>query len=116
MRVIMMMLPFGPVLACSGGGGESTAPPTHQAANSVDAGFTCGKAGDQGNAIGVGKYCDTSNDCSSNTKATLCATLGEPGAHFCTTICSAGDDAACGDGASCKCLGGQCGCMPNHCQ
>jgi hypothetical protein len=88
--------------------------------SSADAGydaaaFSCGSPGDKGNDIGVGKYCNGITDCAGNTKAVLCATLGEPGAHFCTTQCSGAGDTSCGTGATCSCDNGQCGCVPDKC-
>jgi hypothetical protein len=68
------------------------------------------------NSIGVGKYCDSLGDCISNTKAVLCATLGDPGAHFCTATCTQGDPSACAENASCQCQGRQCGCFPDACK
>ena len=75
----------------------------------------CGHMGDPGNALGVGKYCDGLTDCF-GLNAGICATLGDPNAHFCTKLCSqSGDAAQCGDNASCECQGGQCGCTPTAC-
>jgi hypothetical protein len=97
--------------------GGSSSGSTADAGVGVDAApFECGKPGDQGNSIGVGKYCDGLLDCVSNTTATLCATLGDPGAHFCTTTCAQGDNSACGENATCQCQGGQCGCFPDACK
>ena len=79
------------------------------------AGFTCGSPGDKGNENGVGKYCSGLADCIGNSKAILCATLGEPGAHFCTFQCSGASDTSCGSEATCSCDNGQCGCTPNKC-
>jgi hypothetical protein len=79
----------------------------------------CGHPGDKGNSIGVGSFCVTSNDCSCNSGATLCSTLGGPGTDFCTTLCmpvDGGGDAGCGENATCFCQGpGACGCTPNSC-
>ena len=86
-------------------------------ARSLDAaglGLVCGNPGDRGNALGVGKYCAALSDCSGQA-AGICATLGDPDAHFCTTTCTDGDATACGDGATCACEDGQCGCVPNSC-
>jgi hypothetical protein len=77
----------------------------------------CGHPGDVGNSLGVGKYCqNTVPDCSSNTKANICATAGEPHSFFCTFACH-GDGGAteCGDNAICSCAGSQCGCLPAAC-
>lgn len=100
----------------------------------IDSSF-CGQPCQPGNSLGVGAFCNDTVDCTQLPKAHLCATLGDPGAHFCTFRCSvvpeggassdAGDDAGptlptdCGQGASCKCGsgGGQtgCACTPDHC-
>src|SRR4051812_41297632 len=60
----------------------------------------CGHPGDQGNSLGVGKYCTTLDQCKTNKKATVCATLGgDPSQQFCTTRCSGPDAGAdeCGE-------------------
>ena len=75
----------------------------------------CGQPGDPGNSIGVGKFCMAISDCNNNGKATLCARLGDPNNYFCTFMCDPAKPADCGDGATCSCQGGQCGCTPNHC-
>lgn len=94
-----------------GDGGPAIADAGYDTAN-----FQCGKPGDPGNSLGVGKYCNGFSDCIGNSKAILCATLGDPNAHFCTLQCTQGDNAACGAGASCVCQGGQCGCLPDACK
>jgi len=75
----------------------------------------CGKPGDTGNSFGVGKYCEEQSDCAGTAKQTLCSTLGNPRAHFCTFICDPMMANPCGDGATCQCDGGLCGCTPNAC-
>lgn len=76
----------------------------------------CGHPGDKGNALGVGKFCMTLDDCSSNSKATICTTLGNPDNFFCTMVCSAtGPADQCGDNARCACDTGGCGCFPTAC-
>ena len=75
----------------------------------------CGHPGDTGNDIGVGKYCNTLSDCNGNKMATLCATLGNAQAHFCTKTCPMGSTDQCGMNATCVCQGGSCGCTPNSC-
>jgi hypothetical protein len=83
-----------------------------------DAGYQCGIGpGTTGNSKGVGKYCDTLGDCSGQD-ASLCATLGDPTAHFCTLVCDAAMPAEpqCGEMATCECNGGSsCGCTPAAC-
>src|SRR5262245_56148452 len=60
----------------------------------------CGHPGDVGNSVGVGKFCMKVTACSSNTKATLCTTLGSDRNYFCTTACdSAGPANYCGENA-----------------
>jgi hypothetical protein len=85
-----------------------------------DSGGGCVPVGTAGNADGVGKYCASEADCLSNTKATLCATLGgDPTQDFCTfscTVVDGGADPCGGGGAICDCQGGQCGCVPTSCQ
>jgi hypothetical protein len=71
----------------------------------------CNDPSNQGNSLGVGKYCDTSSMCTG--MASLCATLGDPTQHFCTMLCQMGGN--CGTGATCQCQGAQCGCTPDAC-
>jgi hypothetical protein len=83
----------------------------------------CGHPGDTGNSLGVGKFCKVLSDCSSNTKATLCSTLGSDNAYFCTMPCTppASDmgSTECGENAICQCGSGSaqsgCGCYPTSC-
>lgn len=84
----------------------------------------CGHPGDTGNSLGVGKFCQKLTDCTSNTKATLCSTLGSDNAFFCTMTCTppATDmgSTECGENAYCQCGSGSaqsgCGCYPNACK
>jgi hypothetical protein len=99
------------VVAC-GGGGTGTGADVDASTMGLSA--TCGHPGDTGNALGVGKYCAQLSDCSGLT-AGLCAILGDPNAHFCTKTCMQGSADACGDGATCSCQGGECGCVPDTC-
>lgn len=87
-----------------GGGGDLAGLPTS----------CCGQAGNPGNEIGVGKFCQSSTDCQGQL-ANLCVTI--PGARFCTRSCSpTGGSAQCGSGASCQCgSGNQCACVPGEC-
>ena len=86
-----------------------------------DTGVNCGTEGDQGNSLGIGKYCTLTSECADTTGAPICATAGNPGAKFCTTYCTctAPDGAPlanqCGDGATCTCDERGCGCTPNKC-
>lgn len=110
-----------------GGCGSSTSPVDggghdqsvkHDLAPAHDLFFNsqCGHPGDTGNSLGVGKFCTMLSDCSSNTKATLCTTLGSSDEFFCTMLCSStGPANQCGENARCACDNGQCGCYPTAC-
>ena len=101
------------VVAASCGGDDSSA--QHDAA--VDA-FTskCGHPGDQGNALGIGKFCASLSDCSTTQQAPLCSSLGDPDTHFCTKTCQMGSTDQCGTDTTCTCnSSNQCGCTPNAC-
>jgi hypothetical protein len=94
-----------------------------------------------GNELGVGEFCNSSSDCH-GPMARLCASLGDPGLHFCTMTCRPPSEGGvpeggvpeggmleggvaegglpeggptCGTGATCKCQGAECGCIPNTC-
>ena len=99
------------VMGCGGGaaGDDGT---TVDAASGLSK--VCGTPGDDGNDIGVGKYCNQISDCS-GLGAGICAILGDPNAHFCTKTCTQGSTDACGADATCSCQGGACGCVPNTC-
>jgi hypothetical protein len=95
-------------VACSGGSEKADA--------AVDAlSSFCGHPGDTGNDIGVGRFCNVLSDCSSTTDAHICATLGDPMAHFCTKTCTMGSTGECGTDAMCICQGTACGCTPTSC-
>lgn len=106
----------------SGGASDSGA---KDSGGTIDAGAsTCGNPGDTGNAIGIGKYCNTVSECSGTSDAHICSILGDQTTHFCTKVCTAPDDAGtdggatenpCGDGATCTCDPRGCGCTPNAC-
>ena len=100
------------VCACGPETGEPP-PPTDMEASPL-----CGiEPGDPGNSVGVGKYCDGFADCAGQP-ANICATAGDPEAHFCTTVCDPARPVLeqCGDlGALCKCSGARCGCTPGSC-
>lgn len=114
----MRALVFGWLLltACGGDGNPAAAVDMR---TPIDFTFVsvCGHPGDVGNSLGVGKFCQKITDCSSNTKATLCTTLGSDVSFFCTLPCAPGDAGAmtCGENARCACEGGQCGCFPTSC-
>ena len=78
---------------------------------------SCGKPGDQGNELGVGKFCATLNDCANTPSAGLCSNLGDATTFFCTRICQSNGPAdQCGTGATCTCdSSNECGCTPTTC-
>jgi hypothetical protein len=92
---------------------------------------SCGQVGDQGNSLGVGKFCQNFSDCAGTSQSHLCSIIGDDTTHFCTFICTAppadagaegGADVdsgyspdECGTGATCTCGNGGCGCTPNIC-
>ena len=113
MHRLILALSF--VLASCGGDDDpaviDATPPVPDAS-----GPTCGDPSQAGNELGIGKYCDTSGDCAGTADAPFCATIAEPGAHFCTNICDEGGAPdQCGTAASCQCQGGTCGCTPDFC-
>jgi hypothetical protein len=84
----------------------------------------CGHPGDLGNSLGIGRFCNGVADCQGTGIPTICATLGDPTEHFCTAMCTPADAAMldaspfptnCGEGATCECAQGGCGCTPNRC-
>lgn len=83
----------------------------------------CGKPGDPGNSLGVGKYCSSTAgaECRSNTSATVCSQLlGDPTrpTYFCTQPCVPdGGTNSCGDNAKCTqdSATQQWGCVPSVC-
>jgi hypothetical protein len=118
MRTVVLIF----LVACAGSGegkpaGHADASPPD--ATPADAFATsCGKPGDQGNELGVGKFCATLNDCSSTPSAGLCSNLGDQTTFFCTRICQqSGAADQCGTGATCTCdpNGAGCGCTPDVC-
>jgi hypothetical protein len=122
----------------SSGAGGTTDAGTSQDTGIVDScapieGSICGQPCQQGNEFGVGAFCNNITECTQLPKAHLCASLGDPNAHFCTFRCSfppeggaedGGDGGEagspfptdCGSGATCTCnSGGSCGCTPTMC-
>jgi hypothetical protein len=84
----------------------------------------CGKPGDTAvNSKGVGKFCISFDECTTNSEAKLCSSIGNVGGpldtYFCTVLCSSPDagTSVCGDNAHCQCdPGGRgCACTPNRC-
>jgi hypothetical protein len=100
--------------ACSGGGDGGGAQPPDAAPDAFAS--DCGRPGDVGNELGIGKFCASLGDCSTPS-APLCSTLGDPDTHFCTRTCLAtGPATQCGTGAQCTCdASNRCGCTPTTC-
>lgn len=114
------------VLSASCSSTTSSPAPTADAGSDAapDASFKsdCGKPGDPGNSLGVGKFCEqTIADCGGNSKARLCTTLDPQGSanFFCTFRCDPTKDPTdvCGAEARCACNGdgSSCGCFPTRC-
>lgn len=109
--------------ACNGSGGNGGNQPgpdlAMAPADLAPFPSVCGKPGDTGNSLGVGKFCQTLDDCSGNSKAKICPIVFAPDsmAYFCTLTCTPTDGGAntCGENASCQCQGGQCACTPDRC-
>jgi hypothetical protein len=76
----------------------------------------CGKQGNPGNELGVGRFCQDSLDCQS-VSAKICASTFSATLTFCTMTCSQnGAPNQCGSGAQCQCsANGQCACVPGEC-
>ncbi|MCE9574745.1 MAG: hypothetical protein K8W52_16470 [Deltaproteobacteria bacterium] len=109
---------FAFLVGCGGSSSPSVDAHPPDAAVTVDAfASSCGQPGDVGNELGVGKFCATLTDCSSNGSANLCSILGDPTTFFCTKLCTAATGAAdCGSNTTCTCnASNQCGCTPNAC-
>lgn len=97
--------------ACGGGGGSAKPDAAPDAFDSI-----CGRPGDMGNELGIGKFCASLSDCSSTQSAKLCSTIGDPQTHFCTKTCAMGSTDQCGTATTCTCnASNQCGCTPNSC-
>ncbi|HEX8954032.1 MAG TPA: hypothetical protein VF945_19390 [Polyangia bacterium] len=78
----------------------------------------CGVAGNPGNELGVGKFCQGPMDCMMPpTAGLMCATMISPNLTFCTMPCTTnGSNTECGSGAQCRCAAsGQCACIPGEC-
>ncbi len=106
------------VLILSACGGDDGGTPAAVDARQVDAFESdCGRPGDVGNELGVGKFCALLSDCSTTPSARLCSSLGDQNTHFCTKTCVNGGPAdQCGTGAECTCnASNQCGCTPSVC-
>ena len=83
---------FGLVLALTACGSSKAQPDTFSS--------SCGHPGDQGNELGVGKFCQMISDCNTTPNASICSNLGDVTTFFCTRTCQgdAGND-QCGTGA-----------------
>lgn len=79
----------------------------------------CGFPGDSGNSLGVGRFCETNEQCE-GTAATFCSSA-ENGqtdhqSFYCTLGCDPDDGTnPCGEGAVCACEEVGCGCTPVSC-
>jgi len=129
--LVLVAAALAAAVSCSGSnnptpdaGAVPDAGPTPDAGVTPDAGppdagpfSACGHPGDQGNAIGVGKYCQQISDCPGT--AQICTTiqngLQPPNmqSYFCTTSCDC--TTSCGSNALCVCTSAGCGCVPSTC-
>lgn len=76
---------------------------------------TCVVAGDQGNELGVGRFCtDLGNECAAQ-EANFCLASAVEDMPFCTKIFCGSDD-ECGSGATCRGGPGGSACIPLSCQ
>ena len=108
MRAVLLVF----ILVACGGDDGAKSPDAGADAFESD----CGKPGDMGNELGIGKFCASLSDCSSTASAPLCSSLGDANTHFCTKTCQMGSTGACGTGAECTCnANNQCGCTPSVC-
>ena len=126
MRTFFSLLLLSLAVACGesgddGGNRIDAAPERDDGGNAIDAApgadafqTICGSPGDEGNSLGIGRFCDSLGDCLGTPDAPLCAILGDPLAHFCTKRCDPEDD-ECGEDTACECDGDNCGCTPNAC-
>lgn len=95
--------------ACGGGDGmPDTGPPVPAE--------SCGQPGDEGNDIGVGRFCTRrGGQCAVNSGARLCLQDVAPDDDqwFCTRLCTM--DSECGAGAVCVGEARGAGCVPAEC-
>ncbi len=132
LHLLLVALPLAALTACSSSsssGGPTADAAASQEAAAADSGTVadasgdapasvCGHPGDMGNALGVGRYCASQNDCTGGSGALICATADpSENAYFCTMVCNECSPAGfCGTGATCVCQApGACGCTPNAC-
>lgn len=111
--LLLLLSAAGLAPSCSG-----HAPAVDDMAPPGDLAFVsnCGKSGDKGNSLGVGKFCLKLADCTDNTAAFLCTQIADKDNYFCTMACRRdGGVEQCGENATCQCSGGGCGCYPDAC-
>ncbi|MBA2540193.1 MAG: hypothetical protein H0V17_11200 [Deltaproteobacteria bacterium] len=116
-RTIIIGLLITHVLAFGSGSGcgEGSSSPDGPAPDTEPFESDCGFPGDQGNELGIGKFCDSQSDCV-EANLPFCSTLGDPNTHFCTKLCDMGSTDQCGTATECTCNGNnQCGCTPSVC-
>ena len=120
MRLVALVIALCAVVGCGDDTTSQTmdlaAPP---AAADLSFESACGRPGDTGNSKGVGKFCMDSSMCTGQM-ASICSTIMQTSlgkTYFCTLPCNGpGDDAKCGENASCVCLSPvACGCVPTSC-
>lgn len=73
----------------------------------------CAQPGDEGNDLGVGRYCASASDCAGQTANFCIANFSAE--NYCTVILCQSDD-ECGEGASCVASGPGSACVPLACQ
>ena len=83
----------------------------------VDPDAACVVPGDEGNELGVGRYCTVAGgECEDTPEPTLCLAALQPGApQYCSVILCT-DDEVCGEGATCVEEGPGSACVPLVCQ
>ena len=124
--LLMSLFTCACLLACSGNTPSPQADLSVKPTPGVDMAQTtcCGKPGDTGNSIGVGKYCTKIGDCGGKTM--LCSNAGnafkpDRPTFFCTLLCTPASDMGpgtdCGENATCACDSGGlgCACTPTAC-
>ena len=103
------------VFLISCGGGSDPASPDGPLPDTEPFESDCGFPGDEGNELGIGKFCDSQADCV-EVNLPFCSSFGDPNTHFCTKLCDEGSTDQCGTDTECTCnSGGQCGCTPSVC-
>ena len=76
----------------------------------------CVGPGDEGNALGVGRYCTVGGgECDDTPEPTLCLAEFDSDAPYCSVILCQ-DDSVCGDGATCVFEGAGSACVPDVCR